>query len=127
MATKRQQVPRKIEQAIGALLDNATIAEAAAHLKVSERTLRGWMDRDDFKKAFAAARRAVVDASLLRMQQLTKKALLAFRRNLECGVPSVEVAAARGVWDIALRGVVVDELAREVEELKKEMRGDKGA
>jgi hypothetical protein len=118
MAKKRQQVPRRIEQAIAALLDNATIAEAAEQLKVSERTLRGWMDRDDFKKAFSAARRAVVDASLLRMQQLTKKALLAFNRNVECGVPSVEVSAARGVWDIALRGIEVDDLASQVEELR---------
>src|SRR5437763_102872 len=53
---------RKREQAIAALLERPTIAEAAQAVGVSERTLRRWLSEADFAADYAAARPGAVRA-----------------------------------------------------------------
>jgi hypothetical protein len=55
------------EQAVAALLAEPTIVAAARSLKISERTLRRWLEDPEFHSAYRAAKRAVHDDALDRL------------------------------------------------------------
>jgi hypothetical protein len=114
---------RKRAIAVAALLSEPTHAEAARKAGVSLATLGRWLADPDFARAFRAARRRVVDAAVTRLQQVTMSAVLTLDRNLCCGKPAVEVAAARAVLEQALRSVELGDLLQRVEELERHLQG----
>jgi hypothetical protein len=121
-----QRLSRKQEQAVAALFDHATIAQAAATVGVSERTLRRWMQEPDFEAEHRAVRRRIVEDAITRLQQLSTAAVLALNRNLTCGNPSVEVRAAQvicdqsykalEIWDVIPRLAALEARLAEAEE-----------
>src|SRR5918997_1873267 len=96
---------RKEEAAIAGLLTEPTIAAAAAKAGVSESTLVRWLQEPTFKAQYRAARREVVEGAIGRLQQAATQAVDTLTRNLTCGVPAVEVGAARTVLDQALKAI----------------------
>jgi hypothetical protein len=96
------------EEAIAALLSEQTVAAAAAKAGISEAMLVDWMKIPAFDGKYRAARRAAAEAGaaavLVRLQQATSDAVDALIRNLTCGVPAVEVAAARAILQQAGEG-----------------------
>lgn len=99
------KLPRKQEEALAALLAEPTIARAAARAGVSERTLHNWLADAQFLAAYRAARRAVVEGTIARLQKAANAAYRTLRRNLTCGTPAVEVKAATVILDKAAAGV----------------------
>ncbi len=83
------------EKALTALLDSATITEAAKKCGLSEKTLRRYLDDAEFQKEFRAARRTLFEQNIIRLQSLHAGAVDALERNLNCENPSVEVRAAQ--------------------------------
>src|SRR5215510_5979709 len=64
------------EQAIVALLEARTIAEAAARCGIGERTLRRWLTEDrDFQQHYETARNVTFQAALHRVQALMTRAV----------------------------------------------------
>src|SRR5712692_5707930 len=64
------------EQAILALLSERTMARAAERCGVNERTLRRWLTADaTFKAEYEAARSALYEAGMSRIQALTGRAV----------------------------------------------------
>jgi hypothetical protein len=122
-----QQLTRKQEALIAALLTEPTHAAAAAKAAVSEATLHRWLRLPEFQTAYRQARRAVVEAAIGRLQQTTGKAVDALERNLTCEHPGSEIRAALGILDQAVKAVelldVVDRV-EELERLMKEVRDD---
>jgi hypothetical protein len=117
--TARQQA------AISALLTAKTLAAAAKTAKVGEATLRRWLTSDTgFQRAYRAARRAVMDGVIGRVQQAAARAVDALERNLKCGRPGDEIRAALGVLDLATRGLEVGDLLERVEELERLAAGE---
>lgn len=108
------KISRKQEQAIAALLVEATIRDAAASVGVSEATLWRWMQRADFRSAYRAARRQVVEHAVAHLQRATADAVAGLARNLTCGVPSVEVRSAGAILSWAVRGVELMDLEERV-------------
>lgn len=100
-----QKKNRKAEELIVALLSSDSITAAAQAVKISEKTALRWMADADFQRDYRAARRSVVEQSLAAIQAITGEAVQTLRRNLNCGRPSVEVAAALGLMDRATKGV----------------------
>jgi hypothetical protein len=96
---------RKQEAAIAALLSCSTIGAAAEAVGISEGTLRCWMKRPKFAAKYRRARTQIVDHSIGVLQVGAHKAVEALTRNLECGVASAEIAAARAALEFALRGI----------------------
>jgi hypothetical protein len=119
-----ERLSRKHEQAIVALLEQPTVEKAAQTVGVNEKTLRNWQKRPDFRAAFRAARREIVDGAITRLQQLTTGAVLALNRNLKCGKESVEVRTAQIVLEQSLRALELGDVLERVEELERRIGGD---
>jgi hypothetical protein len=111
--------PRQEEAAISALLAEPTIAGAAVKAGIAESTLRRWLAERTFRSRFRDARRQVVEAAIGRLQTVATQAVDALERNLTCGVPAVEVGAARTVLDQAIKAVELVDLAERVERLEQ--------
>lgn len=122
--TKRRQY----DLAIAHLLTEPTIADAAAKTGVSEGTLIRWMKDPAFDAAYRQARRAVVERSIGRLSQASGKAVEALQRNLDCGAPPAEIAAARAILDKAIQGLDLSDLQAKVgklETLLRQLKGEK--
>lgn len=113
--------PQREEAALAALLTEPTIARAAEKASVSESTLLRWMAEPAFKTRLRAARREVVEAAIGRLQQATATAVEALERNLTCGIPPVEVGAARTILDQAIKAVELVDLTERIEQLEQMM------
>jgi hypothetical protein len=114
-----QKRERLEDRALAALLSESTIATAAEKAGVGESTLLRWLAEPAFKTRFRAARRSVVEGAIGRLQQAATQAVDALTRNLTCGVPAVEVGAARSILDQAVRAVELIDLAERVEALER--------
>ena len=111
--------PQREEQAIAALLSEPTIVAAATKTGIGESTLLRWMAEPDFKARLRAARRSLVEGAIGRLQQAATMAVDALTRNLTCGIPAVEVGAAKSVLDQAVKAVELVDLAERVEALEQ--------
>src|SRR5262249_586200 len=76
---------RTQEQTIAALLDQPTLSAAAETAGVSERALRDWLKLPAFQAAYADARRAVLERTVVRLLSITGKAVETLKQNLDCG------------------------------------------
>ncbi len=83
------------EKALSALLESASITEAAKVCGLSEKTLRRYLEDAEFQKEFRAARRVIFEQNIVRLQSLQVTAVDTLERNLTCQNPSVEVRAAQ--------------------------------
>jgi len=112
------KLTRKAEQAIAALLEHPTIAEAALSCGVSERSLWRWLQRDDFQKRYRESQRAVVDSAISELQAATKEAVTTLRRNLNCGNFFAENAAAQAILTHSFKAIEMRELQEQIDEIK---------
>ncbi len=119
--------PQREDAALAALLSEATIPLAAAKAGIGESTLLRWLQEPAFKAHYRAARRAVVESAVGRLQQVATQAVDALTRNLSCGIPAVEVGAAKAVLDQAIKAVELVDLAERVEQLEQHAELLKGA
>lgn len=113
--------PQREDAALAALLIEPTIVLAAEKAGISESTLLRWMADPSFKARLRDARRQVVEAAIGRLQNATSKAVEALERNLGCGIPAVEVGAARSILDHAIKAVELVDLAERVEQLEGQL------
>jgi hypothetical protein len=101
-----QKLSRKQEQAVAALLSEATVQTAAAQAGVSPSTLKRWLKEPDFCATYRQARRELVEGAVGRIQAATGQAvdtLLAVAKN---GAKDGDrVRAAVALLDHALRGL----------------------
>jgi hypothetical protein len=111
----------KREQAIAALLSAGTFAGAAAQCGVSERTLRNWLREREFRAAYRAARRKLLDDAVLVLQHAAKKAVATLVRHMDGDEPGPAVRAAQIVLDQCFRGTEVLDLFEEIRELREEV------
>jgi hypothetical protein len=112
---------RKMEQAIAALLTRPSIEDAARLAGVGEKTLRRWMREPQFEVRYLRARREVVSQTIARMQQATGAAGVTILKLMtDPNVPAaVRLRAAECVFDLAVRGIELEDLERRLSELEK--------
>jgi hypothetical protein len=79
-------------------------------------------DLANFAAAYQAARRQAFGSAVGRLQQASADAVDALRRNLSCGTPAAEIAAARAILEHARAGIEREDLAQRVEELERQER-----
>ena len=108
------------EKALTALLNSSSIADAAQKCGLTDRTLYRYLDDAEFKKEYRAARRALVENSISRIQSATGEAVETLKKNLHCENPSVEVRAAQIILDNALKGVEIIDILERLEVLEDE-------
>ena len=114
---------RREDSAIAALLCEPTIAQAAAAAGISEPTLKRWLCDPSFKTRFREARRQVVEQAVSALQRAAGESVEALRRNLTCGTPTAEIAAAKAILDQAFRGMEVLDLAARIEQVERTRDG----
>jgi hypothetical protein len=95
----------KQRRAIDALVTLPNLSAVAAAVKVSERTLRTWLELPQFRAAVRAARRQVVRAATGRLQQLSGKAVDVLERHLTCGERATEIEAALAILEYAVPSI----------------------
>lgn len=105
-----EKLSRKQQQAISALLTHSTIKAAAKATGIANTTMWRWLQLPQFQAEYRAARRQVVELAIARLQHATGTAVAALTKNLTCGQPSVEVRAALGILDQAIKAVEIFEL-----------------
>lgn len=100
-----QKFTRSRERAIAALLSEHTVKAAADKAGISETTLHRWLRTPEFVGPYRDARRRVVEHALAQLQDAAKSAVGALRRNMSCGHPPSEIAAARIVLELSMRAI----------------------
>ena len=98
MSENVRKCPMKIankEKALTALLESASITEAANKCELSAKTLRRYLADAEFQKEFRLARRVIFEQNIFKLQSLHAGAVDTLERNLTCKNPSVEVRAAQ--------------------------------
>ena len=108
------------ERAIVALLSEKSIGTAAERCGLNEKTLRVWMAEDDaFKQDLAAARRAMFDAAMNRLQPLAAQAVDTLAALMQEGAPpSVRLGAARTVAELGIHRDDAETILRKLGELE---------
>jgi hypothetical protein len=94
---------RKREAAIAALLSESTIPEAAQKAGISYHTLKNWLAKEDFLHDYRQARSQVFERSLDRLLSVRLASIDTLKRNLSCGIPSVENCAAEILLEQGMR------------------------
>ncbi len=110
------------EKSLAALLESATIAEAAKKCGLSEKTLRRYLEDADFQKEFRAARRVIFEQNIVRLQSLHAGAVATLERNLNCEIPSTEVRAAQIIIEGNRKDFETLDILQRLEELEDEHR-----
>src|SRR5262245_44957693 len=121
MSEPTESLTPKQERAILALLSEPSLARAAAKAEAGERTLRDWLKLPAFRAAYRAARQQIVEHAIGQVQRASGRAVKTLVRLLQCGHAGTEAKAAVSLLDFALRGVEVDDLAQQIEELRAEL------
>jgi transposase-like protein len=118
------KLSRKQEQAIAALLEQPTLEAAARAIGVADVTLWRWMKQPEFANEYRTARRQVLETALAQLQQTARAAAEALRRNLTCGNPSVEVRAALGVLEQAVKAAEWLDVEERLAQLEAQLAGE---
>jgi hypothetical protein len=111
------------EKALIALLSVGTIAKAAEQAGVSERTLRHWLATPQFASEYRARRMQVVEQAIGTLQSASVQAVDTLVRNLQCGKPASEIAAANSLLERSTAAVELFDLAQRVAELEERLKG----
>ena len=100
-----EKLTRKQEEAIMALLSEATLGSAVERIGVSDVTLGRWLKLAAFREAYREARRDVMKKSTAQLQQSTWAATSTLIRLLASGSDSVRLRAATTILDQANKGL----------------------
>lgn len=113
-----QDLTRKQEAAIVALLSTGSLKEAASACGLSEVTLWRYMQSPAFMARYREARRQVVERAIGRLQGMMEMAADTLQRNLNCENPAAENRAAQLVIEQSVKGVELIELQERLERLE---------
>jgi hypothetical protein len=108
------------EKVLNALLESATISDAAIKCRLNEKTVRRYLADAEFQKEFRAARRVVFEQNIIRLQSLHAGAVDTLERNLNCENPSTEVRAAQIVIESTRKDFETLDVLHRLEVLENE-------
>jgi hypothetical protein len=118
-----EKFTRKKEAALAALLQYATLPEAAAACKLSAATLRRWLGNREFEEAYRSARARMLETTVnvLRKESVAAAKMLAKLMSDESQISqrAGRVSAARSIIALALSGTETLELEERLAELEE--------
>ena len=112
--------PRKMDEAITALLTQRNIEEAAKAIGVSTKTLLRWMKDPKFDAECRKARRVAFGQSTARLQQAAPAAATTLLKTMiDPGTPaSVRVRAAEAILNHAAKAIEIEDIEARVSVLE---------
>ena len=112
----------KQEKALAALLAEKDLKSAALAVGVSEATLFRWLKDVEFVAEYRRLRRDAVEQSAAQLQRAASEAVEALQRNLTCGNPAAENAAAKTILEQATKAVEIIDLQERLEAVENELK-----
>lgn len=118
---------RKQEEAIAALLTAPTLAKAAEVAGISERTLRRWLDDEQFAKAYRKTKGELVGFATGRLKGAMAKAVEALQDVAEAkdSPPPARVSAARAILELGMYSHESEDLQAKIADLERIAQEDK--
>ncbi len=123
MSENVRKCPMKIanrEKALSALLESASITDAAKKCGLSDKTLRRYLEDEEFQNEYRVARRLVFEQNIIRLQSLHAGAVNTLERNLNCENPSVEVRCAQIVIESSRKDFETLDILERLEKIENE-------
>lgn len=118
------KLTRKQEQAIAALLEQPELTLAAKAVGVSPVTLWRWMQKQEFREAYEAAKKRLLEGAINRIQAATGKALDTLLEVMNSGEKeSARVSAAKTILDLAFHVAALEEIEKRLEALELKVEG----
>jgi hypothetical protein len=108
------------EKALSALLESASITDAAKKCGLSDKTLRRYLEDEEFQNEYRVARRLVFEQNIIRLQSLHAGAVNTLERNLNCENPSVEVRCAQIVIESSRKDFETLDILERLEKIENE-------
>jgi phage terminase small subunit len=121
-----EKLTRKQEQAIAALLSEATVASAAERAGISEVTLWRWLKQPEFKAPYREARREVVEKAVAQLQQSSWAASTTLLKLLAAQSESVRLRAAMAILDHANKGLEMIDFEERIAALEQKAEAAHG-
>ena len=112
---------RMREQAVAALLQGGTIGEAASKCGVTARTLLRWLSEPEFREEYSAAKNRLLESTINKLRSIGLDGVEALRRvAVDKDAPAgAVVSAGRGILEVLLRAVEVQDFGARLTELEK--------
>ena len=112
------------ERAVLALLSERTLALAAEHSGVHERTLRRWLTEDAaFRAEYETARAATFEAGMSRVQSLVGRAVETLEDLLtQTNAPAVRLGAARSIAELGIYQHDAETILRKLDAIETTQR-----
>jgi transposase-like protein len=126
MTASSEKLSHKQEQAIAALLSEATISAAAEKVGVGEVTVHRWLKLSHFVAAYREARRQAVEKGIAQLQQANWAAATTLIRLLGSGSDSVKLRAAQTILDHSNKGVEFLDFEQRLAALEQKAEEDGG-
>ena len=116
-----EKLSRNKERAISALLSSPSITEAAKIVGIGEKTLWRWLQLDNFKNAYRAARKEVVSQAIAQVQKGMSDAVKTLQDVMtDSNAPaSAKVSAARAMIDMGLKSTEIEDLEKRISDIEK--------
>jgi hypothetical protein len=113
--------PRKMHEAVIALLTARNLEEAAKMSGVSAKTLQRWQKLPEFEKALRNARTTAYRQSLGRLHQASAPAVATlYKLMVDSTTPSaVKARCAHYILDQTRKGIEMEDLEGRLEELER--------
>lgn len=105
---KDERIARRSFEAASILLETGNVRVTAKRLDLSEKTVRRWMDRDDFQATYADLARRAHRRAQGRLQRLAVAATETLAAGLENRAGSLQIRAACAILDNAHKTELAD-------------------
>jgi len=114
-------LPVRQQNAIIALVNEPTIAQAAKTAEVGERTLHRWIREPTFSKAYRSARRESFSQALSLAQRYTPLAVNTLAKLISDSMTpaSSRVSACMGILKFGRDSIEIDDLQARIENLER--------
>jgi len=121
MQENLESIDVKQDHALIALLEQPSLSRAAEVAGIGKSTLFRYMQDDDFRKQYMAARRDAVSQAVGRLQRSMTRAVDALDEIVgdRQAPPYARIVAARAIITQAIKGVEVEDLLLRLEELEE--------
>jgi hypothetical protein len=105
--------------AICGLLEGKSLEEIATECDISTRTLRRWMEHPQFIKEFNKSQEQFLERVNSRLKAAADKAAQKVIKLMDCGIPSVEMLAARTILRNTAKVDEITQLKKLISELQQ--------
>jgi hypothetical protein len=108
----------KEQKLLSALLSKKDVRASAEKSGVSEATAWRWLKDNEFTAEYRRVRRDAVEQTAAQLQRASGEAGETLQKNLSCGNPNAEIAAARIILEQSVKAIEILDLTERLEKIE---------